>query len=118
MSKKRRQAVEYKYRIDITWSPEDECYVVNIPELEGCMTHGETLEKAVANAREAIGGYIESLKARGLPVPKAFAEQDFSGKIPLRIDPNLHRNLATKAHVEGKSLNKYIETRLRAVHRS
>lgn len=117
MNKKRRPAVGHKYRIDITWSSEDDCYVVNVPELEGCMTHGETLEMAVTNAREAIDGYLESLKARGLAIPKPFAEQDFSGKIPLRIDPNLHRNLATRANIEGKSLNKYIESRLKALHR-
>ena len=113
MGKKKSHFVEYKYRIDITWSAEDSCFVVNVPELEGCMTHGKTLEESVINAREAIDGYIEGIKARNLPVPKPLAEQDFSGKIPLRIDPNLHRDLATKAQLEGKSLNKYIETRLK-----
>jgi predicted RNase H-like HicB family nuclease len=103
----------YKYRIDIFWSAEDECFVVNVPELDGCKTHGDTLEQAVAHAQEAIDGFIESLNARGLPVPKPLAEQDFSGKIPLRIDPNLHRDLAIKAQIEGKSLNRYIETKLK-----
>jgi antitoxin HicB len=113
MGKKKTHTVQYKYRIDIFWSSEDSCFVVNVPELEGCMTHGETLEEAVSNAQEAIDGFIESLKARGLPVPIPIADQAFSGKIPLRIDPNLHRDLVLKAQIEGKSLNKYIETRLR-----
>jgi predicted RNase H-like HicB family nuclease len=60
MRKKKTHSVEYKYRIDITWSSEDECFVVNVPELEGCMTHGATLDEAVSNVREAIDGYIET----------------------------------------------------------
>ena len=58
-----------KYELEIHWIPEDHCYVVKVPELEGCMTHGRTIQEAVAKAREVIAGYIESLKARGLPIP-------------------------------------------------
>ncbi|MBI4041844.1 MAG: toxin-antitoxin system HicB family antitoxin [Deltaproteobacteria bacterium] len=45
--------------------------------------------------------------------PKPLAQQNFSGKIPLRIDPNLHRDLAIKAKIEGVSLNKLIEAELK-----
>ena len=113
MKKQKPHLNDIKYRIDINWSPEDKCYVVQVPELVGCMTHGDTLEEAVAHAKEAIEGYIERLKDRGLSVPQPLAEQSFSGKIPLRIDPNLHRDLVIKARIEGKSLNKYIENRLK-----
>ena len=44
-------------------------YVVEVPALEGCVTEGDTFEEAEQNAREAIGVYVESLKARGLPLP-------------------------------------------------
>ena len=112
-SKARKSKSGIKYRVDITWSPEDETYVVKVPELEGCMTHGDTMEEAVANAKEAIVAYVESLAERGLPVPKPLAEQTFSGKIPLRIDPNLHRDLVVRAQIEGTSLNKFIESKLK-----
>lgn len=114
-SKTRKAKPEFKYRVDITWSPEDEAYIVKVPELEGCVTHGDSMEEAVANAKEAIAGYLDSLKARGLSAPKPLAEQKFSGKIPLRIDPNLHRDLVVKAQIEGTSLNKYIEGKLRKI---
>jgi len=107
------KAAEPRYRLDIQWSPEDECYVVSAPELPGCMTHGRTVEQAVRRAREAIAGYIESLKARGLSAPAPLAEQRFSGRIPLRLDPILHRNLAVKARLRGISLNRYIGSKLR-----
>ena len=79
------------------------------------MTHGDSVENAAANAEDAILGYLESLSARGLPVPTPLSEQTFSGKIPLRIDPNLHRDLVVKAQTEGSSLNKFIENKLKKI---
>lgn len=107
--------IEFRYRIDITWSPEDESYIVKVPELDGCVTHGDSVEEAVANSKEAIAAYLDSLRSRGLPVPKPLAEQKFSGKIPLRIDPNLHRDLVVKSQIAGTSLNKYIENKLKKI---
>ena len=103
----------FKYRVNIIWSHEDKAYIAKVPELDGCVTHGESLEAAAANAEDAIFGYLESLNARGLAVPTPLSEQIFSGKIPLRIDPNLHRDLVVKAQTEGTSLNKFIENRLK-----
>ena len=49
---------------------EDEAgYTVTVPSLPGCITEGDTLEESLANAREAIGLYIESLMADNLPIP-------------------------------------------------
>ncbi|OFZ79583.1 MAG: hypothetical protein A2583_13350 [Bdellovibrionales bacterium RIFOXYD1_FULL_53_11] len=108
-----KRKVDLKYRLEINWSPEDSCYVVNVPELPGCVTHGDSPEHAVKMAEEAIDAYIESLKARKLPVPKPMSEKQFSGKIPLRIDPVLHRDLAIKANIQGLSLNRLIEQKLK-----
>nr|MDO8081037.1 type II toxin-antitoxin system HicB family antitoxin [Candidatus Freyarchaeota archaeon] len=44
-------------------------YVTFCPTLPGCFSQGDTREEALANIREAIEAYIESLKNDGLPVP-------------------------------------------------
>jgi antitoxin HicB len=44
-------------------------FTVEVPALEGCITEGDTFEEAERNAREAIGLYLESLQARGIPLP-------------------------------------------------
>jgi predicted RNase H-like HicB family nuclease len=44
-------------------------FTVNVPSLPGCITEGDTVEEALENAREAIAGYLLSLKDRGLPIP-------------------------------------------------
>lgn len=109
----KRRKSELKYRLEIVWRAKDDCYVVNVPELPGCMTHGDSIEEALKNAYEAVGVYVESLRKRRLPIPTPLSEKKFSGKIPLRIDPNLHRDLAVQAEIEGVSVNKLIETRLK-----
>jgi predicted RNase H-like HicB family nuclease len=55
----------------VVFEPEkDGGYSVYVPDLPGCASQGETEEEALANIREAIEGYIEGLKADGLPVPE------------------------------------------------
>jgi predicted RNase H-like HicB family nuclease len=61
-----------RYRFSVVLEPdreEPERYNVRAPALPGCLTYGESLEDALANAREAIAGYVESLEAEGKPVP-------------------------------------------------
>jgi predicted RNase H-like HicB family nuclease len=48
---------------------DDGRYSVWVPALPGCATFGETVDEALAMVEEAIAGYIESLAARGLPIP-------------------------------------------------
>jgi len=49
---------------------EDEAgFTVSVPSLPGCITEGDTVEEALKHAREAIEGYLLSLKDRGLPIP-------------------------------------------------
>ena len=54
----------------IPGEPDEGGYWVKFPALPGCVTQGETVEEALANAKEAIEGYVLSLKDRGLFVPE------------------------------------------------
>jgi antitoxin HicB len=55
---------------EVVLTPEEEGgYSVTVPALPGCASQGETREEAIAMAREAIEGYLESLQAHGDPVP-------------------------------------------------
>ena len=49
---------------------EDGGYHAFVPALKGCHSQGETLEEAVANIREAIEAYLESMKADGQTLPE------------------------------------------------
>ena len=53
----------------IEWSDADEAYVVTLPELPGCRTHGATHQEAIAMGEEAIEGWLAAQRARGRTVP-------------------------------------------------
>ncbi len=65
---------EYEYTIVLEPDPEEGGYTVTVPALPGCVTEGDTFAEAIEMARDAIRGYIESLKMAGEPVPVEKAE--------------------------------------------
>lgn len=59
-----------KYEIILYWSREDQVFVAEVPELPGCMAHGDTHELALSNIKEAIQLWIDTAKEFGDPVPE------------------------------------------------
>ena len=53
---------------------EDGVFVAEAPALPGCITQGDTREQALANAKEAVELYLESLRENGEPVPPPMEE--------------------------------------------
>ncbi|PCJ21412.1 MAG: toxin-antitoxin system HicB family antitoxin [Candidatus Cloacimonadota bacterium] len=98
----------FKYKVEVNWSEEDHTFIANVPELKGCKTHGSTPIEAMEMAQDAIDGYIEMLKNLGDPVPTPLSVKDCSGRVTIRMKPNLHRDLINQAEVEGLSLNEYM----------
>lgn len=60
----------YRYEIVIYWSPEDAVYIAEVPELAGCMAHGETQALALKNVTDAIRLWIDTAHEFGDPVPE------------------------------------------------
>ena len=85
----------HKYEMIIYWSNEDGAYVVDVPELPGCMAHGSTPAEAVANAQEAIGLWIDTAKEFGRPVPEPKGRRLMYAWLALRLRKARHgrRNL-------------------------
>jgi predicted RNase H-like HicB family nuclease len=63
-----------KVRI-IVEQDEDGRFVATCPTLPGCISEGDTREAALANIRDAVAGYIASLKKHGEPVPPPISEE-------------------------------------------
>ncbi len=57
------------YSMVIQWDADDQIYVVTVPELPGCMTHGRTYEEAVRQGQDAIATWIDGSRELGLPIP-------------------------------------------------
>ena len=60
----------HKYAVIIYWSNEDDVFIAEVPELPGCITHGDTQAAALENANEAIQLWIDTAKEFGDPVPE------------------------------------------------
>lgn len=58
------------YETIIWWSEEDAAFVVDVPELPGCMAHGKTRVEAIKNAEGAIAFWIKTAQADGLQIPE------------------------------------------------
>jgi len=59
-----------RYEMIIYWSEKDKAFIVEVPELSGCMADGESYEEALANAQIVIQEWIETAKELDRPVPK------------------------------------------------
>ncbi len=58
-----------RYSLWIRWSEEDHLYIVEVPELPGCKTHGKTYVEAVIQAQDAMDTWIYGHRALGYPIP-------------------------------------------------
>lgn len=63
-----------RYRVIIE-QDEDGVYVAEVPALPGCIAQGKTHCEVIDNIKEAIAGYLESLRAHGEPVPPSITEE-------------------------------------------
>ena len=58
------------YEMIIWWSLEDAAYVVDVPELPGCVAHGATRQTAIKNAEDAIRFWIKTAKCDDQDIPE------------------------------------------------
>ncbi len=60
----------HKYEIILYWSEEDQAFIGEVPELPGCMAHGNTQESALSNTKEAVQLWIDTAREFGDSVPE------------------------------------------------
>lgn len=58
------------YEMIIYWSKEEQCYIVDVPELDGCMADGKTRREAIENAEIIIDEWLEIAKKDGRAIPE------------------------------------------------
>lgn len=59
-----------KYKQIIYWSEEDNRFIVEVPELPGCMADGTTETEALKNAEQVISEWIETARILGREIPQ------------------------------------------------
>ena len=61
-----------RYEIIIYWSHEDQAFLAEVPELPGCMAHGDNYEQALRNIQDAMTLWLDVAHEQGesIPIPK------------------------------------------------
>jgi len=57
------------FELVIYWSGEDQAFIVEVPELPGCIADGKTYESAVKNAQTVVAEWIGTAKELGREIP-------------------------------------------------
>ena len=65
----------YKYEIILYWSQADGVFVAEVPELPGCMAHGDTQQAALDHVNQAMALWIDTAEEFGDPVPEPRGER-------------------------------------------
>ena len=60
----------HHYSMTIQWSDEDNLFIVTVPELPGCQTHGTTYQEAVSQGLDAVESWLDAARAWGKPIPQ------------------------------------------------
>jgi len=59
-----------QYSILIQYDATDKIYIASVPDLKGCMAHGNTREQAMKEIQEAMQLHLEVLQEKGMDIPK------------------------------------------------
>jgi len=114
MSKKKtlteRESLEFylNLKYPVTLYPGDEAYVAEIKDLPGCMTQGDTIDEVMSNIEEARELWIETAYEQGNNIPLPSTENQYSGRVLLRMPRSLHQQLVENAEREEVSFNQYV----------
>ena len=98
-----------RYLKIVEWSEGDGCYVGTCPGLIHGGVHGDDEAKVYRDLCQVVSEAIELYEADGKPLPPETANREYSGRFVLRVDKELHREIAIRALRSGESLNSYCQ---------
>lgn len=103
--------VSYKIEIIPLSEADGGGFAARVPALPGCMTTGDRLHDLMMDIHGAIEEWIAGAKEIGkkIPAPEVYRdEDDYSGKLLLRMPKSTHKRVTEAAEREGCSINSYI----------
>ena len=101
----RARRIDYAFVVRPLSAEDGGGYLVEFPDLPGCMSDGETIDEAIHNGADAMRDWIAAMTEAGRPVPPPSRAERYSGKWQMRVPKSLHRRLAERARADGVSLN-------------
>jgi predicted HicB family RNase H-like nuclease len=106
----KKQADHYTYRI--TWSAEDGEYVGLCAEFPSLSWLARTPESALQGIRNLVADVVSDMQSNNENAPQPLATKHFSGRLVVRIPPDVHRDLTIQAAEAKISINRLISSKL------
>ena len=97
--------LSYPFTIRELTKEEGGGFLIEFPDLPGCMSDGDSIEETMANGRDAVDCWIAAAKKSGRTIPKPSELETQSGKWVQRVPKSIHLRLVRQARREGVSLN-------------
>lgn len=101
-----------KYTYRVMWSEEDKEYVGLCAEFPSLSWLAKSPEAALKGIRKTVNNVLKDMKKSREKIPEPLSSRRFSGKLMVRIPPEVHRKLALEAEEENISLNRLISAKL------
>lgn len=89
-------------------------FLIEFPDLPGCMSDGETIDEAIANGYDAVQCWVSVAKETNREIPQPGNAENQSGKWMQRVPRSLHTKLTRRAKQEHVSLNTLVVSILSA----
>ena len=91
------------YSAKVEYDPIDKIFVGHIIGIRDIVSfHGNTVEELESAFREAVDHYLEVCEKIGQE-----PQRSYSGKLTLRVPPEVHMAVAAKAEISSKSINQW-----------
>ena len=100
-----RNLDQYQFTVRPLSTEEGGGYLVEYPDIPGCMSDGETIAEAIANGREDLLDCLEVFKESGRKIPKPVIE---AAQWRQRLPRTLYSKLTKQAEAEGVSINSLV----------
>ena len=97
---------DYMYRV--FYSEEDGEYVAKCTEFPSMSSLHENAPDALRDMMDLIADTLEDMRESGEEPPEPLNSVEYSGKVTLRMTPEMHRKVAIKAKEDGTSLNRLL----------
>jgi len=95
------------YKVEIVRDENEDGYVLLVPDLKGCLTCTNNLEKGMELIEDAKKQWLVAALESGYEIPEPNVLDGYSGQFKLRLPKSLHKELAEKSKQEGISMNQY-----------
>lgn len=99
-----RELDKYQFTVRPLSADEGGGYLVEYPDIPGCMSDGETIQEAIANGREALRDCLEVFRESGRKAKPGIEAAQWRQRLPR----TLYVKLIREAQREGVSINSFV----------